>query len=104
MKIKYFFTRIQENTCVKVANKGYYLQSFSGGTQGNIKRQDETVLIRYHMINDKIFIAFAKKDCPKEFDYEKYEIDLGADVIEVKNFLHENAAELYRVLAALENK
>ena len=104
MKIKHIFARKQENKFVKVANKGYYLQSYSGGMQGNIKRQDETVLIRYHMINDKIFIAFAKKDCPKEFDYKNYGIDLGADVIEVKNISHENATELYRVLVALGNK
>jgi hypothetical protein len=101
MKMKDILARMQESKFVKVANEDYYLQAYSARKQGNIKRQDGTVLIRYRVINGKIFVAFAKANSPKEFDYKNYGIDLGADAIEVKKISHENATELYRVLVAL---
>lgn len=103
MKIRDIFMRMQEETSVKADGNKYYIQPYAGGMQGNIKRRDDTLLIRYYVSNDKVFVAFAKKDSLKEFDYKNYGINLDADVIEVKNLLHENAAELYRVFAVLGN-
>lgn len=103
MKVRDILVRMQENNSVKVDDKKYYLQSYAGGMQGNIKRRDGTLLIRYYVSNDKVFVAFAKKNNPKEFDYKNYGIDLGADVIKVKSISHENATELYRVLVVLGN-
>lgn len=101
MQIGDIIKRMQEETSVKADGNKYYIQSYAGGKKGNIKREDETLLIRYDVSNDKIFVAFAKKNSPKEFDYKNYGISLGADVIDVNSILHENATELCRVLVAL---
>lgn len=103
MKIKDIFMRMQEKASVEDDGNKYYLQPYAGGMQGNIKRRDDTLLIRYYVSDDKVFVAFAKKDSPKEFDYKNYGIDLDTDLSEIKNISHENATELHRVLVAIVN-
>lgn len=103
MRIRDIFMRMREKTSVQADGNKYYIQSYADRKQGNIKRGDETLLIRYCVNNDKVLMAFSKENNSKEFGYKNYGIDLGADVIEVKKISHENVTELYRVLIALGN-
>ncbi|MCR4960570.1 MAG: hypothetical protein K6A74_03880 [Lachnospiraceae bacterium] len=76
----------------------YYLNAFSDGYQGNIRRSDNTVLTRYCIKDDLIKFAFQQESDPRFFFSFFYDVSREENLEEVKKISNPHAEELYTVL------
>ena len=96
--MKKFIKLLDDNSHSTLMDKeGYYLQIYSDGKNGNIKR-GRNVLVRFHLDEKNICFYFSKDDKPYEFSYDGHYLPLEKDVDEVKNLNHKDAETLYEVI------
>lgn len=99
MKILSSMFQDNKDCYIYLCDTKYVLQVYSNGKQGNIKRSDKTVLVRFNIDEDDINFCFSKKNNPREFGYDKYSISLESELTAVKKIPHHDAEELYMVLS-----
>lgn len=103
MEILSFKLQDNKDCYIYLCDTQHVLQVYANGKQGNIKRFNGTVLVRFDIDEYNIDFCFSKKNNPMEFGYDKYSISLEAGLSAVKNIPHYDAEELYMVLSDFMN-